>query len=288
MYLQSTAALSNASSPSNSSSRPLTAHSQTPSQDLLTSPASSVFSSLSPASATSSPVQLTAPGSAILVGPPSSRTRARVINLLSEWHFEPYRLSSSEMLLAVQLLFEAFLTALDLPWQTQAEKSAKDTTQGQNGYHNPTSSEPRITMERNLIPFIHDLAKMYRRDNKYHSFIHALDVLQAVYMFLEREGRVPNICILLSQDSVSDGLTKENEILDQWRKRRREQQEQRQQNQQVVDGNSGEEKPAPSAIELLSDADIFLLGLAAIGHDVGHPGNSNAFLVSKPAIVLKP
>ena len=31
---------------------------------------------------------------------------------------------------------------------------------------------------------------------------------------------------------------------------------------------------------LLRDGDVFLLCLAAIGHDVGHPGNSNAFLVS--------
>lgn len=35
-----------------------------------------------------------------------------------------------------------------------------------------------------------------------------------------------------------------------------------------------------SMTSLLSDGDIVLLFIAAIGHDVGHPGNSNAFLVS--------
>ncbi|PVG01404.1 HD-domain/PDEase-like protein [Serendipita vermifera] len=289
IHLQSTAALANASSTLNNPGH-LAGHSASASQDLLTSPSASVTSGPSP---TSSPVQLTAPGSNIIVGPPSSRTRARLINLLSTWHFEPYLFSSSERLLAVQLIFEALLTSLDLPWQTQApdstntsqEQSSKDS-QNQNGYPN---NEPRITMERNLIPFIHDLAKMYRKDNKYHSFIHALDVLQAVYMFLEREGRVPNICILLQQDSTSA-----SDELAQWTKRRRHNKRRWErwggqdcQGSGVADGEHDEEKSAYSAIGLLSDEDIFLLCLAAIGHDVGHPGNSNAFLKNAEAPLSK-
>jgi hypothetical protein len=112
-------------------------------------------------------------------------------------------------------------------------------------------------IQASLTPFINDLSKLYRRENRYHSFVHALDVLQAVYCFLEKEGRVAPIREM--QFVEEEGV---------WR------------NTRVAPISNrlpiwGEW----SGLDLLGDRDLFLLALAAIGHDVGHPGNSNAFLV---------
>jgi hypothetical protein len=108
-----------------------------------------------------------------------------------------------------------------------------------------------------LTPFINDLSKLYRRENRYHSFVHALDVLQAVYCFLEQEGRVAPLREMKFVEG--DGI---------WKNKR-----------MTPISNRLNIWGEWSGLDLLSDRDLFLLSLAAIGHDVGHPGNSNAFLV---------
>ena len=166
------------------------------------------------------------------------RTLSRLRALLSSWHFEPYLLSPPETLLCVQLIFEALLGALKL------SKAP------------PSSNEPSfadITMSTHLVPFLTDLMRLYRRENRYHSFVHALDVLQAVYTFLELQGRVDSVAVAFLDGSAEEGSAVG-----------------------MIGKGSGQVK---SPLSLLSDDDLFLLCLAAIGHDVGHPGNSNAFLV---------
>jgi hypothetical protein len=135
-------------------------------------------------------------------------------------------------------------------------------------------------MADHLVPFLTDLMRLYRRENRYHSFVHALDVLQAVYTFLELQGRVDSVAVaFLDGDGGSEreleygngrGYSHANAYAyahgsghDGGARGR---------------GRVSEDEPSPLA--LLSDDDLFLLCLAAIGHDVGHPGNSNAFLVS--------
>ncbi|KIM28045.1 hypothetical protein M408DRAFT_329699 [Serendipita vermifera MAFF 305830] len=115
-------------------------------------------------------------------------------------------------------------------------------------------------MATHLVPFLTDLMRLYRRENRYHSFVHALDVLQAVYTFLELQGRVDSVAVAFLDGSEESGaLVRKN-------------------------GAEGWEK---SPLALLSDDDLFLLCLAAIGHDVGHPGNSNAFLKNAQAPLSK-
>lgn len=106
-------------------------------------------------------------------------------------------------------------------------------------------------MQDHLSPFLAHLRALYRTGNRYHSFVHALDVLQAVYTFLDKSGLVPPITRLLLDPSDSQA--------EPWRRQRDDPQ----------DGG---------LLSLLGSEDIFILCLAAIGHDVGHPGNSNAFL----------
>jgi hypothetical protein len=77
--------------------------------------------------------------------------------------------------------------------------------------------------------------------NSYHNFEHALDVLQAAYTYLRAAGVVPPLDILLPD-------------------------------------NEGKMWRAPRAFDsgplvtVLVQEDLFVLAIAAIGHDVGHPG----------------
>ncbi|KAH9933825.1 uncharacterized protein B0H18DRAFT_982263 [Fomitopsis serialis] len=97
-----------------------------------------------------------------------------------------------------------------------------------------------------LGSFLRHLRQMYRQANSYHNFHHALDVFQATYHFLFRAGMVPPVSIVLQPDSRT------------WKRDRRS-----------TDGH---------LLSCLSPQDLFALLIAAIGHDVGHPGLSNAFM----------
>lgn len=86
--------------------------------------------------------------------------------------------------------------------------------------------------------------------NTYHNFQHALDVFQATYFFLYTAGVVPPVSILLRADARL------------WQPDKRT----------LNQGNS--------FISCLENEDVFALYIAAVGHDVGHPGLTNNFLVS--------
>lgn len=100
-----------------------------------------------------------------------------------------------------------------------------------------------------LMPFLLATRSTYNQDNFYHNFRHALDVLQSMYMFLCEGGCVPHISILFNPSSSSVG---------RWTR-------------------SGPSKGYLRGI--LSNVDVFTLFVAALGHDVGHPGVNNAFMV---------
>ena len=89
---------------------------------------------------------------------------------------------------------------------------------------------------------------VYRHQNSYHNFEHALDVLQAIHMFLLSAGRVPPASILLESDTRT------------WKPKQ----------------SAGK----PALVDSLTPADLFCLYVASIGHDVGHPGVTNNFMVS--------
>ncbi len=99
--------------------------------------------------------------------------------------------------------------------------------------------------------FLHQLQQIYRRSNTYHNFEHALDVFQATYYFLNVAEVVPPVSILLRQDS-------------RWRQK----------------DKKSNARDGVRLIECLTHEDLFALCIAAVGHDVGHPGLTNAFMVS--------
>ncbi|KAI0656981.1 HD-domain/PDEase-like protein [Cubamyces menziesii] len=95
-----------------------------------------------------------------------------------------------------------------------------------------------------VATFLQHLCQLYRQANTYHNFQHALDVFQAVYHFLFTSGMVPPVTLLLE-----DGRT--------WTRDR---------------------ESCDPLISCLTDEDLFALCIAAVGHDVGHPGLTNAFM----------
>jgi hypothetical protein len=95
--------------------------------------------------------------------------------------------------------------------------------------------------------FLCHLRTVYRHQNSYHNFQHALDVLQAMQTFLCAARRVPPVSILLDEER-------------KWRP-----------DKKSIDSSV--------LISCLDNLDLFTLYIAAIGHDVGHPGFTNVFMV---------
>ncbi|TRM62334.1 hypothetical protein BD626DRAFT_548700 [Schizophyllum amplum] len=146
-----------------------------------------------------------------------SSTRTSLIDSLAQWHFEPHRLPEEHLLACTSLLFEALLRIAGMQ-----EATGLNMTQ--------------------ITPFIFHLRQIYRLENSYHNFMHALDVLQATYSFLESAHMVPPVTILHDPSEM-------------WTP-----------------------PPNPRIIGCLGLREIFVLYVAAIGHDVGHPGFTNLFM----------
>ncbi|KAF7971489.1 hypothetical protein HWV62_20946 [Athelia sp. TMB] len=144
--------------------------------------------------------------------------RERLIASLDNWNFEPHKLPDEEVLYCTMLLFEVLFRIEGM--------------------------DEAVGISINQISgFLRHLRTIYRCQNSYHNFQHALDVLQATQMFLCAAGRVPPMSILLP----GDGHT--------WR----------------PDKTAGSEL----LIDCTDNLDVFTLYIAAIGHDVGHPGFTN-------------
>ncbi|KAG1753517.1 uncharacterized protein EDB91DRAFT_401488 [Suillus paluster] len=99
--------------------------------------------------------------------------------------------------------------------------------------------------------FLKHLRPLYCGHNSYHNFQHALDVLQASQAFLCAAGVVPPASILLKSDDCT------------WRPDKR--------------GKEGH------LVFDLNNTCLFALFIAAIGHDVGHPGLTNMFMKNAKA-----
>lgn len=99
------------------------------------------------------------------------------------------------------------------------------------------------TQIESLYDFVSDVCASYHNTNPYHNFHHAVDVLQTVYFFLCKMGTVVPL----------DSHVEPNTL------------------------------PLRSPGRLLQPMDVLALLMASIGHDVGHPGVNNMFMVNSGA-----
>ncbi|KAF8268909.1 hypothetical protein EI94DRAFT_1575888 [Lactarius quietus] len=152
--------------------------------------------------------------------------RSQLIKSLDNWHFEPHKLPEHEVLYCSLVIFETLFRLEGL----------SDTV--------PVS----IDQVRNLL---FNMRHVYRHQNSYHNFEHALDVLQAIHMFLCSAGRVPPASILLEPEART------------WTPKQ----------------TAGK----PALVNCLTPSDLFCLYVASIGHDVGHPGVTNNFMKNAQA-----
>lgn len=97
-----------------------------------------------------------------------------------------------------------------------------------------------------LVGFLAVVRNLYCADNPYHNYRHAIDVLQAMFYFLIRIGCLP--------DRASGAATA------------------------TPDGVMPDVQTPP-----LTPVQTLAVLVAALGHDVGHPGVTNAFLVTTNA-----
>ncbi|BFZ60719.1 3',5'-cyclic-nucleotide phosphodiesterase [Saitoella coloradoensis] len=103
----------------------------------------------------------------------------------------------------------------------------------------------RICSER-LWTFVRNVERGYWEGNAYHNWTHAVDVLQGVFHFVRNAGWIGDISGY-EQDPNSE-----------WEAR----------------GGTGE------PLVKLTHCDVLALCIAAIGHDLGHPGLNNNFLIN--------
>ncbi|CAE6369823.1 unnamed protein product [Rhizoctonia solani] len=171
---------------------------------------------------------------------PDPAHREYLISLLDRWEFEPHKLSDEDVLACAGLLFEAAF---------QIDGLQEDVG---------------VCYDQ-IPPFLRAVRKIYRTQNQYHNFQHALDVFQAVYWFLCRAGVVPPVQILSKANKGASSSKFVNAGVGSGQM-----------------GASGKWRRAKTQgrIGILRNVDVFALLLAAVGHDVGHPGLSNAFMTN--------
>ncbi|KAF9272978.1 3',5'-cyclic-nucleotide phosphodiesterase, partial [Mortierella alpina] len=143
--------------------------------------------------------------------------------------------------------------------------------------------------EHLLHRFVIGLRDSYHRSNPYHNFAHAVDVLQATFYFLCRMGKLPQsgygfppLPEANCEVNGSDNNMSNSPVLTPTEESH---QSESLANIPTDDHSStlAEEEivqPPVRIQDFLRPEDIFALVVASIGHDVGHPGVNNMFLVN--------
>ena len=180
---------------------------------------------------------------ASLSAPMSPEHRLKLVDALSSWDFRPHRFHEGDLLRIACLLFEGALLLEDL--------AVLDIKQGEPSYL--CSKVPMLkVLVVDLYGLLYSIRALYHSPNPYHNYVHAVDVLQAAYSFLAALELVPPFSHLRQP---CPGV---------WPR----------------PSNTPSPNGTKRVWEIVRDQDVLATLIAAIGHDVGHPGFSNAFMVS--------
>ncbi|EKM76750.1 hypothetical protein AGABI1DRAFT_78188, partial [Agaricus bisporus var. burnettii JB137-S8] len=161
----------------------------------------------------------------------SQEDRVRLLKNIESWYFEPLRMPEHEVLACVIFLFQVLFRIEGM--------------------------QEAVNINFNIIPrFILHIRQLYRWQNHYHNFEHAVDVLQAIHCYLRAAGVVPPVSLLLLDVDTPNGGG-------MW--------------------SSTRQPDSEPLVTCLTHREIFALYLAAIGHDVAHPGFNNPFMENAEA-----
>lgn len=188
---------------------------------------------------------------ALLMQEHSEAHLRRLGHLVGHWSFPAHELSNDDLVYCVYLMLGLALG------HVRSQKVPE-------GFEFPTSNE--------LLALVYMVRDTYKNGNSFHNFRHAVDVLQACFHFLIRLKCLPEFEQLeIDPRALESGyLSGETnpipcrELV------------------AVSESDSDltvENASADSAQPLLSPLQTLGLLIAALGHDVGHPGVTNAFMI---------
>ena len=185
-----------------------------------------------------------------LSAPLSPEYRTRLVDSLATWDFAPHDLDEGDLYRIACILFEGILNMEGLA-DLGVEKGEFDLFSD--------LGDPLIHIQDQTNRLLFAIRAIYHAPNPYHNYVHAIDVLQATYTFLVAIGVAPSFDYLRDWTPGATPWSRPDETAE------------------PVCGVG-----TRRARELLRDQDVLAILIAAMGHDVGHPGLSNAFMVRLP------
>lgn len=124
-------------------------------------------------------------------------------------------------------------------------------------------NDPLIIDDNSILSFLFSLRDSYRGGNSFHNFRHAVDVLQATFYFLLRINALPKFPFYTEDLSSHPNDHFTNKIL----------------------FNNGSQFDKETSI--LNPIQTLALLVSSVGHDVGHPGLTNPFLINNESPIAK-
>ncbi|KAI5955660.1 PDE2 [Candida jiufengensis] len=197
-----------------------------------------------------------------------SKHLSKLCHAVGNWSFPAHELSNDDLVYCVYLM---------LNYSIQEVKNAKEKEQSYaDKLHLPNTNE--------LLAFVFIVRDTYRSGNPFHNFRHAVDVLQACFHFVIRLGCLPHFkqFIIDPLQSEVEVIIEENESIELTS------------TASLYNSSSttslASEASSESSVTLkqpqkphLNQIQTLALLVAALGHDVGHPGTTNAFMIKNKA-----
>ncbi|KAI5961205.1 PDE2 [Candida pseudojiufengensis] len=247
-----------------------------------------------------------------LLGKHDSKHLAKLCHIVGNWSFTAHELTNDDLVYCVYLILNYSIKEVE---KLKIEQTNENTNTNSNSNSNSTSKSNSYTKNlilpnsNELLAFIFILRDTYRSGNPFHNFRHAVDVLQACFYFLIRLGCLPQfkqfiINPLQSEFEIEKNLNfniNEEEIelisisklfnssfpsssnsLTSSFSSSISLSSSSSTSDSITSNSSSVTVKQPQKPHLNSIQTLALL-IAALGHDVGHPGTTNAFMIKNKA-----
>ncbi|ODV80824.1 nucleotide phosphodiesterase [Suhomyces tanzawaensis NRRL Y-17324] len=195
---------------------------------------------------------------------------SKLCHLVGHWSFPAHELTNDDLVYCVYIMIQYALKQVEKIIESSSCSSLKD-------FHVPSPNE--------LLGFVFMVRDTYRSGNPFHNFRHAVDVMQACFHFLIRLNCLPPFKQLEINPKADElvYIDIEERKLDI--------------NEELIplfgyrgpsassssSSNSSNSTLASTNTPRLNPLQTLGIVVAALGHDVGHPGLTNAFMIKHEA-----